>query len=150
MINHLLWSNEHGTLYPQVQIRIVCAPKFAFISLSIHLNMCFGCSKEPSHWDCSFEYPNTHNICFCWEIRKTRNVSMGRGCPSYYKICINRELSLTKGNNSWRHEAIWAILQLEDIMVLDNVAEFHRIIIKTIHLREQTSFQPTILHKLRP
>ena len=19
--------------------------------------MCFGCSKEPSHWDCSFEYP---------------------------------------------------------------------------------------------
>ena len=32
-----------------VQIRIVCAPKIAFISLPINLNMCFGCSKEPSH-----------------------------------------------------------------------------------------------------
>ena len=43
---------------------------------------------------------------------------------------------------------IWAILKFEDIMVL-NVTKFHRIIIKTIHLREQTSFQPTIFHKLR-
>ena len=35
--------------------------------LHIHLNMCFGCSKELSHWDCSFEYPQH---IFCWEIRK--------------------------------------------------------------------------------
>ena len=28
-------------------------------------------------------------------------------------------------------------------MVLNNVTKFYRIIIKTIHLREQTSFQPT-------
>ena len=34
-------------------------------------------------------------------------------------------------------------------MVFNNVTKFHRIIIKTIHLREQTSFQPTIFHKLR-
>ena len=27
------------------------------IFLPINLNMCFGCSKEPSHWDGSFEYP---------------------------------------------------------------------------------------------
>ena len=27
------------------------------IFLSISLNMCFGCSKEPSHRDGSFEYP---------------------------------------------------------------------------------------------
>ena len=27
------------------------------IFLSISLNMCFGCSKEQSHWDGSFEYP---------------------------------------------------------------------------------------------
>ena len=27
------------------------------IFLSISLNICFGCSKEPSHWDGSFEYP---------------------------------------------------------------------------------------------
>ena len=46
-----------------VQIRIVCAPKIAFICLPININMCFGCSKEPSqwkepsHWDGSFEYP---------------------------------------------------------------------------------------------
>ena len=30
----------------------------------------------------------------------TRNVSMGHGCPRYCQIRINRELSLTKGNNS--------------------------------------------------
>ena len=44
---------------------------------------------------------------------------------------------------------IVAILKLEDIMVLNNVTKIHRIIIKTIHLREQTLFQPTIFHKLR-
>ena len=27
------------------------------ISLSSSFNICFGCSKEPSHWDGSFEYP---------------------------------------------------------------------------------------------
>ena len=31
--------------------------KIAIIFLSISLNMCFGCSKEPSHQDDSFEYP---------------------------------------------------------------------------------------------
>ena len=31
--------------------------EIAIIFLSISLNMCFRCSKEPSHWDCSFEYP---------------------------------------------------------------------------------------------
>ena len=48
-----------------------------------------------------------------------------------------------------RHYAIWAILKLEDIMVLNNVTKFHRIIIKTIHLRVQTSFKTMIFHKLR-
>ena len=36
----------------------------------------------------------------------TRNVSMGYGCPHYCQIRINRELSLTKGNNSLKHGAI--------------------------------------------
>ena len=27
------------------------------IFLPISCNICFGCSKEPSHWDGSFEYP---------------------------------------------------------------------------------------------
>ena len=31
--------------------------KIVIIFLSISLNMCFGCSKEPSHRDGSFEYP---------------------------------------------------------------------------------------------
>ena len=31
--------------------------KITIIFLSISLNMCFGCSKEPSLWDGSFEYP---------------------------------------------------------------------------------------------
>ena len=31
--------------------------KIAIIFLSISLNMCFGCSKELSHQDGSFEYP---------------------------------------------------------------------------------------------
>ena len=41
----------------KAQIRIVCAPKIAFIFLPINLNMCFGCSKELSLRDGSFEYP---------------------------------------------------------------------------------------------
>ena len=27
------------------------------IFLPIHFNICFGCTKEPSHWEGSFEYP---------------------------------------------------------------------------------------------
>ena len=30
--------------------------KIVIIFLVISLNMCFGCSKEPSHWVGSFEY----------------------------------------------------------------------------------------------
>ena len=31
--------------------------RIAIVFLSISLNMCFGCSKEPSHRDGAFEYP---------------------------------------------------------------------------------------------
>ena len=31
--------------------------KIVNIFLSIIFSICFGCSKEPSHWDGSFEYP---------------------------------------------------------------------------------------------
>ena len=34
------------------------------------------------------------------EENETRNVSIRHGCPLYCQICINRELSLTKVNNS--------------------------------------------------
>ena len=58
-------------------IRSVCAPKIAFISLSIKLSMCFGCSKEPSHGDKShgdgsFEYPQ-HMF---WLSNKKNNFSV--------------------------------------------------------------------------
>ena len=35
--------------------------------LTISLNMCIRCSKQPSQWDGSL---STHNICFGWEIGK--------------------------------------------------------------------------------
>ena len=40
-----------------VQIRKFYLRKILIIFLPIYLNMCFVCSKEPSHWDGSFEYP---------------------------------------------------------------------------------------------
>ena len=35
--------------------------------------------------------------------------------------------------------AIWNIIELEDIIVLNNVIKFHKILIRTIRLRERTS-----------
>ena len=40
-----------------VQTRTFYLRKISIIFLPINLNICFGCSKEPSHWDGSFEYP---------------------------------------------------------------------------------------------
>ena len=37
----------------------------------------------------------------------------------------------------------------EDSMVLNNVTNFHKILIKSIRLRERTSFQMVIFHKQR-
>ena len=47
--------------------------KIVIIFLSISLNMCFGCSKELSHWDGSFEYPQ-HMF---WLRNKKNNVQSG-------------------------------------------------------------------------
>ena len=41
-------TNKQKSLCIAMKI-IVCAPKIAFISLPINVNLCFGCSKEPSH-----------------------------------------------------------------------------------------------------
>ena len=38
---------------------------------------------------------------------------------------------------------IWAFLKFEDIMVLNNVTKFHKILIKSIRVRERTSFGQT-------
>ena len=38
-------------------VRKLYERKIVSIFLPLNLNMCFGCSKEPSHRDRSFEYP---------------------------------------------------------------------------------------------
>ena len=48
-VSKLLSLSLNICLESLVHMRIVCAPKIAFISLSINLSMCFGYSKEPSH-----------------------------------------------------------------------------------------------------
>ena len=45
--------------------------KIVIFSLPININMCFGCSKEPSHWDGSFEYPQ-HMV---W-LRNKKNITI--------------------------------------------------------------------------
>ena len=49
------------------------------------------------------------------------------------------------------HTAIWIIIKEleEDLMNLNNVTKFHKILIKTIQLRERTSFQIVSFHKQR-
>ena len=56
------WSSWSGsTLFSStrwIQMRKFYELKSLIIFLPINLNMCFACSKEPFHWDCSFEYPH--------------------------------------------------------------------------------------------
>ena len=45
---------------------------------------------------------------------------------------------------------IWTIIELaEDIIVLNNVTKFHKILIKNIRVRERMSFQMVNFHKQR-
>ena len=57
--NWLLRRKCHYVLEKEayVQIRKFYLLKILIIFLPNNLNMCFGCSKELSHWDGSFEYP---------------------------------------------------------------------------------------------
>ena len=50
----------------QVYINKIFERKIANIFLPISFNICFGCSKEPSHWNRLIETVllSTHNICF--------------------------------------------------------------------------------------
>ena len=50
-------SNQTKTKYSKGQLSKNNLRKIVIIFLTISLNMCFGCSKEPSHRDGSFEYP---------------------------------------------------------------------------------------------
>ena len=47
----------HYLLVWHLDINIKNQRKIVNIFLPINFNICFGCSKEPSHWDGSFEYP---------------------------------------------------------------------------------------------
>ena len=52
--------------------------------------------------------------------------------------------------NKQMHGPIWTIIELaEDCMVLNNVTEFHKVLIKSIRLTERTSFQMVNFHKQR-
>ena len=44
--------------------------KIVIFFLSISFNMCFGCSKEPSHCDGSFEYPQHTFFFLCASLTK--------------------------------------------------------------------------------
>ena len=49
---HSLKYTKHMGLDKQI-----CERNIVNNFLPICFNICFGCSKEPSHWDGSFEYP---------------------------------------------------------------------------------------------
>ena len=59
-LNHiqyeLLISSKSGVVISILTLSLIVA-SFVNIFLSISFNMCFGCSKEQSHQDGSFEYP---------------------------------------------------------------------------------------------
>ena len=58
----------------QVKITKIFHRKIVNIFLPISFNIHFGCSKEPSHWDDSFEYPQhmfwlrNKKIIFCYTL----------------------------------------------------------------------------------
>ena len=72
---------------------------FCFKSRSSSLNMCLGCSKEPSHRDGSFEYPQ-HRV---WLRSKKNNFQLrtliwGPGCVVFF-ICIKISIEHFKANS---------------------------------------------------
>ena len=54
-----LWkkTTEIYILLSKVRICIMLEHEIVIIFLPFSFNMCFGCSKEPSHYDGSFEHP---------------------------------------------------------------------------------------------
>ena len=50
----------------------ICESKIVKIFIPISFNICFGCSKDPSHSDRSFEYPQQ----MFWLRNKKMNISL--------------------------------------------------------------------------
>ena len=73
-------------------IRTFFRVKFWIFFLSINLNMPFGCSKEPSHWDGSFEYTQ-YTI---WLRNKNNNIQLHTLIwqPGYMHLIMNLSVSL--------------------------------------------------------
>ena len=73
---------EFTTTENQFNIKLLgakhCRCKEGCIFLSINFIICFGCSKEPSHSDCFFEYPQ-HMV---WLSNMKTNLSCGMGFPT--------------------------------------------------------------------
>ena len=85
-------------------------PKNVFFFLPISFNICFGCSKEPSHWDGSFEYPqrmfwlrNKKCVCVCARARLLLLwISPFLSCLVLY-IPVNNYTHLNVPVNSYGH-----------------------------------------------
>ena len=63
---------QYATWLPKVQLSKIFECKIVNIFLPIILSICFGCSKEPSHWDRSFDHPQ-HMI---WLRNKKNNFQL--------------------------------------------------------------------------
>ena len=61
--------------------------KIVIIFLSIRLNMCFGCSKEPSHRDSTFDYPQ---LMFWLRNKKKFSYTLLSGGLIYYILLIRK------------------------------------------------------------
>ena len=72
--------------------------KIVNIFLPINFNIGFGCSKEPSHWDGSFEYPQhifwlrnkkKHNFRYALYLTKVLQVNVySKGSLCFESICL--------------------------------------------------------------
>ena len=94
------WSEPllvaHTTLHEQK-----FESKLTIIFLPISLNMRFWCSKEPSHWDRSFEYPQ----CMFWLRSKKNNFSNRHSYLEGWSIIgvqLGRENPNPRGHHSMR------------------------------------------------
>ena len=87
---------------------------------------------------------STHDICFGWEIRKKQEMCpWNRDAPAIAKfpkiLNFHKQMAITPEGMMWYGPFY--------IMVLNNVTKFHKVLLKTIQLREQMLLQTVNLHK---
>ena len=97
-----------------------------------------------------------------WTIIKLEDIIVLNNVTKFHKSVIKniqlREPTLFQMVNFHNQRAIttesmgaiWTIIELEeDIMELNNVSKFHKILMKKIRVRERTSFKAVNFHKQR-